>query len=90
MNERIRELIEKTTTIEYGANNGFDRVTFDKVKFAEMLVEDCIDSLERDRELYANAGMYESEKFYERCRAKEEALADAIRNLRCLFASADE
>lgn len=42
MNERIKELIEQATTIEYGVDNGFDRVTFDKEKFAELIVEECI------------------------------------------------
>ena len=41
MNERIRELAEQATTIEYGADNGFDRVTFDKEKFAELIVREC-------------------------------------------------
>ena len=41
MNERIKELIEQATTIEYGADNGFDRVTFDKEKFAELIVREC-------------------------------------------------
>ena len=41
MNERIKELIEQATTIEYGADNGFDRVTFDKEKFAELIVKEC-------------------------------------------------
>jgi len=41
MNERIKELAEQATTIEYGVDNGFDRVTFDKEKFAELIVEDC-------------------------------------------------
>ena len=48
MNERIKELIEQATTIEYGADNGFDRVTFDKQKFAELIVKECamlVDSL---------------------------------------------
>ena len=41
MNERIKELIEKSTTIEHGVDNGFDRVTFDKEKFAELIVLEC-------------------------------------------------
>lgn len=40
MNKRIEELAEQATTIEYGVDNGFDRVTFDKEKFAELLTED--------------------------------------------------
>ena len=43
MNERIRQLAEQATTIEYGVDNGFDRVTFDKEKFAELIVQECID-----------------------------------------------
>ena len=42
MNERIKELIKQATTIEYGVDNGFDRVTFDKEKFAELIVRECI------------------------------------------------
>ena len=41
MNERIRELAEQATTIEYGADRGFDRVTFDKEKFAQLIVNEC-------------------------------------------------
>ena len=43
MNERIQQLAEQATTIEYGVDNGFDRVTFDKEKFAELIVQECID-----------------------------------------------
>jgi hypothetical protein len=41
MNERIQKLIEQATTTEYGVDNGFDRVTFDKEKFAELIVKMC-------------------------------------------------
>ena len=43
MNERIQQLAEQATTIEYGVDNGFDRVTFDKEKFAELIVQKCAD-----------------------------------------------
>jgi len=42
MNERIKELIAKATTVEYGIDNGFDRVMFDKEKFAELIVKECM------------------------------------------------
>jgi hypothetical protein len=45
MNERIQELAKQSTTIEYGVDNGFDRVTFDKEKFAELIVRECMDNL---------------------------------------------
>ncbi len=41
MNERIQELVKQCTTVEYGADNGFDRFTFDKEKFAELLIRKC-------------------------------------------------
>ena len=41
MNDRIQELAEQATTIEHGVDNGFDRVTFDKEKFAELIVKEC-------------------------------------------------
>lgn len=42
MNKRIQLLAQQATTIEYGIDNGFDRVTFDKEKFAELIVRECI------------------------------------------------
>ena len=45
MNERIEKLAEQATTIEYGADRGFDRVTFDKEKFAELILIEVTDIL---------------------------------------------
>lgn len=42
MNERIKELEQQATTIEYGVDNGFDRVTFGKEKFAELIIAECV------------------------------------------------
>jgi len=42
MNERIKELAEQATIIEYGVDNGSDRISFDKEKFAELIVRDCV------------------------------------------------
>ncbi len=41
MNERIKELAEQATIIEYGVDNGSDRISFDKEKFAELIVREC-------------------------------------------------
>jgi hypothetical protein len=41
MNERIQELMIQATTIEYGLVRGLDRVTFDKEKFAQLIVKEC-------------------------------------------------
>ena len=41
MNTEIEELIKECTVVEYGADRGFDRTTFDKEKFAQLIVEKC-------------------------------------------------
>ena len=45
MNERIQKLALQATTIVYGLDNGFDRVTFDKEKFAELIVRECMNQV---------------------------------------------
>lgn len=42
MNQRIKELAKQATNIEYGVDNGFDRVTFDKEKFAQLILQDVM------------------------------------------------
>lgn len=46
MNKRIKKLAEQATTTEYGVDNGFDRVTFDKEKFAQLLIKECADFID--------------------------------------------
>ena len=44
MNERIRELINKSTCFKEGDTEGkYDIEVFDKEKFAELIVQECID-----------------------------------------------
>ena len=47
MNKRIKALIEQATTMEVTSGRGFDTTQyidrFDKEKFAELIVQDCID-----------------------------------------------
>ena len=40
--KKIEDFIQQATTIEYGVDNGFDRISFDKEKFAELIVRECI------------------------------------------------
>jgi len=46
MNERIRQLAEQATSFDFGGERGFDGVNprefFDKEKFAELIVRECI------------------------------------------------
>ena len=71
MNKRIQELIKQATTIEYGVDNGFDRVTFDKEKFALSIIHECGDVLfnesERFSELYSTEANWQSAEEYEIC-----------------------
>lgn len=85
MNERIQELIKQSTTIEFGVDNGFDRETFDKEKFAELLLMECITIIEEQKEYYSNPGSYESREYYERCAAKADAYDDAAGSIRYRF-----
>ena len=41
MNERLNELAGQATNIQYGVYDGFDRVTFDRDKFAKLIVLEC-------------------------------------------------
>ena len=48
MNERIEKLIEQCTVQEFSdCTGGFE--TFDKVKFARLIVKECIDKIETYR-----------------------------------------
>ena len=71
MNKRIRELIEQATTIEYGVDNGFDRVTFDKEKFALSIIVECtgvlFDESERFSALYSDEDNWQLAEEYEIC-----------------------
>jgi hypothetical protein len=69
MNERIQELIEQATTIEYGVDNGFDRVLFDKEKFALLIIAECtgvlFDESEKLSALYSDEDNWQSAEEYE-------------------------
>ena len=58
MNQRIKQLVQQATTIEYGVDNGFDRVTFDKEKFAQLIAEDCAKMLDEDTYITPELGGY--------------------------------
>ena len=46
MNERIRELINESTCFKEGDTEGkYDIEVFDKEKFAELIIQDLIDSM---------------------------------------------
>ena len=51
MNERIKELINESTCFKEGDTEGkYDIEVFDKEKFAELIVKECITKVELRRE----------------------------------------
>jgi hypothetical protein len=53
MNKRIKELMDKATTIEeHGWGASYEN--FDREKFAELIVQECCDVVEKN--LYQNIG----------------------------------
>jgi hypothetical protein len=63
MNQRIKQLVQQATTIEYGVDNGFDRVTFDKEKFAELIVRECANAADMAQDANCKyAGDYVAEQ----------------------------
>ena len=42
MSDLLKHFEKLATTVELGVDNGFDRVTFDKTKFAELIIKECL------------------------------------------------
>ena len=52
MNERIRELINESTSFKEGDTEGkYDIEVFDKEKFAELIVQKCLEACSRASEI---------------------------------------
>jgi hypothetical protein len=83
MKERIRELAEQATTIEYGVDNGFDRVTFDQEKFAELIIQECSNVLMKESErLYQLVSVEKDELFARDFEVAAEKCLDNVEALR--------
>ena len=57
MNERIRELIEQCTDRHFNEGGGFE--TFDKEKFAELIVKECLSIVKNREDELESAGLIE-------------------------------
>ena len=69
MNERIRELVRESHLDVYGLGKERYKWEYTVEKFAELIVQECLLSLEPD--LYSKEIDYEFEqRFYKRCRDK--------------------
>lgn len=75
MQDKIDELIIKAT---------FDEV-FDKRKFAELIIKECVDLLDEHRAEYKSPCSYESTEYYVKCAAKVDALDFAVGSIKNRF-----
>ena len=62
MNERIRELAEQASVIRK-TFHGVERITFDKQKFAELIVQECVWQVVKDNEVPQNIQVLIGERF---------------------------
>lgn len=64
MNERIKELLEQATTVAEPDDPDYRHEHFDKAKFAELLVKECMAVAAKQRKP-ANLNYNPSERFVE-------------------------
>ena len=82
MNERIRELINESTCFKEGDTEGkYDIEVFDKEKFAELIVAECLKQI-KDGMVDESELLYEHEETTE---CVNEALMDAHHNIAIHF-----
>ena len=53
MNDRIKELAEQATVIRK-TFHGIEHIEFDKEKFAELIVRECLNKIENEAAQYAD------------------------------------
>ena len=83
MNERIKELAIQAAGKGYQTFGTSDFDSLEKIeKFAELIVEECINMMEEQKDYYSKPGSYESREYYERCEAKADAYDDAASMIR--------
>jgi len=81
MNERIKQLVEHATVLDYSTWDSYNQKThdhykFDKEKFAQSIVRECMTQIQRVREIVA--GQAESVSYTQ---AFDDGLFVAIRTI---------
>lgn len=79
MNNNIKRLIDEATTVEHGVDNGFDHVTFDKEKFAELIINKCTDIVNKRKDAAIDASWN-----------VDEAMSNAVWDIESHFYGAQE
>ena len=82
MNERIRELINESTCFKEGDTEGkYDIEVFDKEKFAELLIKECITIVDEQKECLHEEQQYWHDRDY----GYEMAVNDASNGIKQFF-----
>ena len=82
MNERIRELINEATSFKEGLIEGkYDIEVFDKEKFAELLIKECISIVDEQKECLHEEQQYWHDRDY----GYEMAVNDATKGIKQFF-----
>ena len=82
MNERIRELINEATSFKEGDTEGkYDIEVFDKEKFAELIVRECISIVDEQKECLHEEQQYWHDRDY----GYEMAVNDASKGIKQFF-----
>ena len=82
MNERIRELINEATSFKEGLIEGkYDIEVFDKEKFAELLIKECITIVDEQKECLHEEQQYWHDRDY----GYEMAVNDASKGIKQFF-----
>ena len=82
MNERIRELINESTCFKEGDTEGkYDIEVFDKEKFAQLIVRECITIVDEQKECLHEEQQYWHDRDY----GYEMAVNDASKGIKQFF-----
>jgi len=82
MNERIRELINESTCFKEGDTEGkYDIEVFDKEKFAQLIVRECIGIVDEQKECLHEEQQYWHDRDY----GYEMAVNDASKGIKQFF-----
>ena len=82
MNERIKELINESTCFKEGDTEGkHDIEVFDKEKFAELLIKECITIVDEQKECLHEEQQYWHDRDY----GYEMAVNDASKGIKQFF-----
>jgi hypothetical protein len=84
MNDRIRELMEECIITDINLHGEIYEASFDREKFAELIIRECIKILEEERDMYSWSE-YDPLEYVDRIDAKKSALDAGVGSLEYHF-----